>query len=200
MGHFKVFIEFLKILLLFHVFFVFFFFLASRHVGSWLPNQGSNLYPQHWKGEVLTIGHPGKPQVSILEIQFLLYPKAFYFSVSISARHQLLESEDVHLCVQADAALWIRIRILKPEKAEEGLGVRSKQTYPAPSSQTHSLPLIINSAKSLPVASGFFLGEIQIMYLWLWQWESMVFNRIGWYSGLQWGHWIMLCGSGRGPC
>lgn len=27
------------------------FFLASRHVGSWLPNQGSNLYPLHWKGK-----------------------------------------------------------------------------------------------------------------------------------------------------
>ena len=86
--------------------------------------------PTALEGEVLTIGHPGKPQVSILEIQFLLYPKAFYFSISISASHQLLESEDVHLCVWADAALWIRIRILKPEKAEEGLSVRSNTDRP----------------------------------------------------------------------
>ena len=23
--------------------------LAMRHVGSWIPDQGSNLYPLHWK-------------------------------------------------------------------------------------------------------------------------------------------------------
>lgn len=37
------------------------------------------------------------------------------------------------------------------------------------------------------------------MYLWLWQWGSMVFSRIGWYSELQWGHWIMLWGGRKGP-
>ena len=39
----KFFIEFVTILLLFYVL-GFFFFLASRHMGSQLPNQGSNLH------------------------------------------------------------------------------------------------------------------------------------------------------------
>ena len=28
-----------------------FVFLAERHVGSWLPNQGSNPHPLHWKAK-----------------------------------------------------------------------------------------------------------------------------------------------------
>ena len=42
---FKVFIELVTILLLFHVV----GFLAERHVGSQLPNQGSNPQPLHWR-------------------------------------------------------------------------------------------------------------------------------------------------------
>ena len=42
---FKVFVEFVTILLLF----LCFGFLAPRHVASQLPDQGSNLHPLHWK-------------------------------------------------------------------------------------------------------------------------------------------------------
>ena len=46
-------------------------FLAMKHVASYLPDQGWNLHPMHWKvksffgggrgeGEVLTTGSPGK--------------------------------------------------------------------------------------------------------------------------------------------
>ena len=41
---FKVFTEFVTILLLFYVF----GFLAVRHVGSWLPDQGWYPHPLHW--------------------------------------------------------------------------------------------------------------------------------------------------------
>ena len=34
-------------------------FFVARHVGSYLPSQGSNLHPFHWKA-VLTTGLPGK--------------------------------------------------------------------------------------------------------------------------------------------
>ena len=44
---FKVFIEFVTILLLFYVL----VFLAPRHVASQLPNQGSNPHPLHWKAK-----------------------------------------------------------------------------------------------------------------------------------------------------
>ena len=47
-------------LLLFYVICVFFFFLAKRHVGSLLPDQGSNLHPPALKGKGLTAGLPGK--------------------------------------------------------------------------------------------------------------------------------------------
>ena len=43
-----VFIEFITILLLFHILL---FFLAIRHVGAELPDQGSNIYPLHWKAK-----------------------------------------------------------------------------------------------------------------------------------------------------
>ena len=42
---FKVFIEFVTILILC------FGFVVVRHVGSQLPDQGSNLYPLHWKAK-----------------------------------------------------------------------------------------------------------------------------------------------------
>ena len=41
----KVFIEFVTILLLFYV------FLATRHVGSQLPQQGLNPHSLHWKAK-----------------------------------------------------------------------------------------------------------------------------------------------------
>ena len=44
---FKVFIEFVTILLLFYVL----GFLAMSHVESWLSDQGLNPYPLHWKGK-----------------------------------------------------------------------------------------------------------------------------------------------------
>ena len=36
-----------------------FFFIVARHVGSWLPNQGSNLHPLHWKA----MNHQGNPLI-----------------------------------------------------------------------------------------------------------------------------------------
>ena len=42
---FKVFFEFIKVLLLFYVL----VFLAMRYVESKLPDQGSNPHPLHWK-------------------------------------------------------------------------------------------------------------------------------------------------------
>ena len=59
---FKVFIEFVIILLLFYVL----VFLAPRHVGSQLPDQGSNPRPPALEGAVLTTGLPGKSQEEIL--------------------------------------------------------------------------------------------------------------------------------------
>ena len=47
MNHFKVFIEFVTIFASVLCFGV----LTARHVGSELPNQGSNLYPLHWKAK-----------------------------------------------------------------------------------------------------------------------------------------------------
>ena len=45
---FKVFFEFVTILLMFYGLF---FFLAVRHVRSLLPDQGLNPHPLHWKGK-----------------------------------------------------------------------------------------------------------------------------------------------------
>ena len=46
------------------IFYSFFFFFGCSmcHVGSQLPNQGSNPYPLHWKHGVLPTGLPGKAQ------------------------------------------------------------------------------------------------------------------------------------------
>ena len=51
---FKVFIEFVTVLLLLFFFLSFFFFLVEEHVGSSFPDQGSNLYPLHWKEKSAT--------------------------------------------------------------------------------------------------------------------------------------------------
>ena len=37
-----------------------FWFLVLRHVGSYHPDQGSNLHPLHWKLKSYTTGPPGK--------------------------------------------------------------------------------------------------------------------------------------------
>ena len=53
-----------------------FYFLAVP-CSTWdfsFPNQGSNLYPLHWKHGVLTTGSPGKPlSFFILKHYFLLF-------------------------------------------------------------------------------------------------------------------------------
>ena len=54
---FKVFIEFVTVLLLFYVL----VFLSSRHVGSWLPDQGSNPHFLHWKPKPQPLEHQGGP-------------------------------------------------------------------------------------------------------------------------------------------
>ena len=56
----KIFIEFVKILLLFC-------FLAARHVGVQLPNQGLNWHHLYWKAEVLATG----PEKSCIDVFYL---------------------------------------------------------------------------------------------------------------------------------
>ena len=63
MDRFKVFTEFVTILLLFYVF----GFLAARRVGCWLPNQGTDLHPLHWKAKSEPLGHQESPFPSFLE-------------------------------------------------------------------------------------------------------------------------------------
>ena len=48
-------------------FFFFFFGHTAQHVGSYLPDQGSNPRPLHWKRGVLTIGPPRKSGEVILD-------------------------------------------------------------------------------------------------------------------------------------
>lgn len=43
-----------------------FFGCAKQHVGSWFPDQGSNLSPLHYKADSLTTGPPGKSPSSFL--------------------------------------------------------------------------------------------------------------------------------------
>ena len=57
MDHFKVFTEFVTILLHFYVFGV----LAARHVGCWLPSQGTELHPLHWQVKSEPLDHQGSP-------------------------------------------------------------------------------------------------------------------------------------------
>ena len=52
---FKVFIEFVTILLLVYV--VIFFFFAERHVGSYIPHQRLNLHSLHWKVKSRSLGY-----------------------------------------------------------------------------------------------------------------------------------------------
>ena len=61
MDHFKVFTEFLTILLLFC-----FGFLAMRHAGSQIPNQASNPHPLHWKVESWPLDCWGRPKIYFL--------------------------------------------------------------------------------------------------------------------------------------
>ena len=60
---FKVFIEFVTILLLFYLL----VFLALRHVGSSLSEPGSKPLSSALEGEVLTTGPPGKSQALFQE-------------------------------------------------------------------------------------------------------------------------------------
>ena len=48
------------------LFFSLLFFLVFLHMGSWFPDQGSNLCPPYWKHGVLTTGPPGKSQIHII--------------------------------------------------------------------------------------------------------------------------------------
>ena len=57
---FDVFIEYVTILLLFYAL----VFLATRHMESLFPDQGSNLNPPHWKHGVLTTRLPDKSPFS----------------------------------------------------------------------------------------------------------------------------------------
>ena len=71
---FKVFIEFVTILLLFFLCFV---FLVWRHVGSFLPDQGLNPHLPALEGEVLTTGPPGKSLLGFLRYLSRMLQKRF---------------------------------------------------------------------------------------------------------------------------
>ena len=57
---------FLSFFFLFAVFIYLFFGCTERHVGSWFPKQGSNLYLLRWKCRVLTAGPPEFPKACFL--------------------------------------------------------------------------------------------------------------------------------------
>ena len=58
---FKVIIEFVTILLVVYVL----IFLAISHVGSSLPDQGSNLHPLPWQAKSQPLDHEGSPRYVI---------------------------------------------------------------------------------------------------------------------------------------
>ena len=66
----------------FFLFFLFFFFLATWHVGSYFPDQGSNLCPLHSKHGVLTTGQPGK-FLCLFFFKFLLEYSCFTRSLCL---------------------------------------------------------------------------------------------------------------------
>ena len=74
---FKVFIEFVMILLLFYV--LFSFFLAMKHVGSQVPDQGLDFHTPALEGEVLTTGPPGKSHLFLFLFSFSHFPPVFCF-------------------------------------------------------------------------------------------------------------------------
>ena len=49
--------------------------LVMWHIGSWFPDQGSNLHPVHWKHGVLTTRPSGNPPHLAFCINFLWLPK-----------------------------------------------------------------------------------------------------------------------------
>ena len=62
-----------------------FWFLAVRHVGFYLPDQGSNPHPLHWKAKSTT-GPPGKSPIFLLKIstQCLIFlPTASFLKFSL---------------------------------------------------------------------------------------------------------------------
>ena len=50
-------------------------FFSWRHVGSWLPNKGSNSHFLHWKAKSLTTRLPGKSQYLSFLIVYKTYTK-----------------------------------------------------------------------------------------------------------------------------
>ena len=76
---FLVFVEFITtLLLLFYV--CFFFFLALRHVGSWIPNQGLNSQSLHWKVKFYPLDCKGSPGNNHFQSVFMLSSRQYLFS------------------------------------------------------------------------------------------------------------------------
>ena len=67
---FKVFIECVTILFLFDVL----IFLGTRHVTSYLPDQGLNLDPLHWNMKVEPLNHQGSPLNALLIFSGTIFP------------------------------------------------------------------------------------------------------------------------------
>ena len=49
-------------------------FSLSRYVGSYLPAQGPNLHPSHWKAKVKPLDRRGRPHFFILTVPYQLPP------------------------------------------------------------------------------------------------------------------------------
>ena len=72
---FKIFIEFITILLLFYVL----VFSAMRHVGFLLPDKGSNPHVLHWKAKSYPLNHQGSPLKWVYFIICKLYLQKWNF-------------------------------------------------------------------------------------------------------------------------
>ena len=58
----------------------FFFFLALRHVGSWIPNQGLNPQYLHWKVKFYPLDCKGSPGNNHFQSVFTLSSRQYLFS------------------------------------------------------------------------------------------------------------------------
>ena len=99
---------------LFAVFIYLFFGCTERHVGSWFPKQGSNLYLLHWKCRVLTAGPPEFPKSCFLcqslraigVLKGLPWESKYLFKSLRSSLHHEAVIYPVSLCIRDFAKFW----------------------------------------------------------------------------------------------
>ena len=73
----KVFTVYFTILLLFYVLFCLFVFLAMRHVGPQVPDQGSNIHSLHCKAKSQPLDHQASFSTGNLQRGYLNGPQAY---------------------------------------------------------------------------------------------------------------------------